>query len=190
MLYTNDQVNLSQMQTVAERIIKLLPKKRIVLLYGDLGAGKTELVKIIGKKLGIKKSINSPTFLIAKHYNLPNNLPNDVNNYCSNLKDESFSLVDITQNRIYSKNTIRKIRKLNIRTLYHYDLYRLGSFHELVEIGFADVVADKNCITFIEWPDKIRDFNKYLEKYVSKDDILAIHLEHTDNPKIRKINIK
>ena len=40
-----------------------------ILLAGDLGAGKTTFTKGIGKALGIKRTINSPTFTIVKEYN-------------------------------------------------------------------------------------------------------------------------
>ena len=40
----------------------------ILTLDGDLGAGKTTFTKGIGRGLGIKKVINSPTFTIVKVY--------------------------------------------------------------------------------------------------------------------------
>ena len=40
----------------------------IITLSGDLGAGKTTLTKGIGKTLGVKEEINSPTFNILKCY--------------------------------------------------------------------------------------------------------------------------
>ncbi|WCA22465.1 tRNA (adenosine(37)-N6)-threonylcarbamoyltransferase complex ATPase subunit type 1 TsaE [Candidatus Phytoplasma oryzae] len=43
-------------------------KKNIILLEGCIGSGKTILTKGIAKKLGIKKNINSPTFLLLKSY--------------------------------------------------------------------------------------------------------------------------
>jgi len=44
----------------------------IVALSGDLGAGKTAFTQAIGKHLGIKSKITSPTFVIIKKYTLPN----------------------------------------------------------------------------------------------------------------------
>jgi L-threonylcarbamoyladenylate synthase len=45
-------------------------KSVIFALQGDLGAGKTEMTKGIGKALGITDAINSPTFIIEKEYAL------------------------------------------------------------------------------------------------------------------------
>lgn len=45
-----------------------LPEHCIVALFGDLGAGKTTLVKGIGKGLGEKREITSPTYTIVKNY--------------------------------------------------------------------------------------------------------------------------
>lgn len=46
----------------------LLKEKDVVLLDGDLSAGKTTITKGIGKALGITRVINSPTFTIVKSY--------------------------------------------------------------------------------------------------------------------------
>lgn len=42
----------------------------ILLLQGDLGTGKTTLVKGISQGLGIKKEITSPTFSLMNVYNI------------------------------------------------------------------------------------------------------------------------
>lgn len=44
----------------------------VIGLNGDLGAGKTVFTKGIGKYLGVKKVINSPTFTIMKIYDTNN----------------------------------------------------------------------------------------------------------------------
>lgn len=52
----------------AEKLGKLLKKKDVLLLEGDLGAGKTTFTKGLAKGLGIKRNVNSPTFTIIKEY--------------------------------------------------------------------------------------------------------------------------
>lgn len=45
-----------------------LPQGSVVLLSGNLGAGKTTLVQGIGRGLGISESIVSPTFTLVNEY--------------------------------------------------------------------------------------------------------------------------
>ena len=49
-------------------LTKKFPDLSILLLHGPLGAGKTTLVKGIGKSLKIKEPITSPTFPLSQHY--------------------------------------------------------------------------------------------------------------------------
>jgi tRNA threonylcarbamoyladenosine biosynthesis protein TsaE len=46
----------------------LAPGPAILLLRGDLGAGKTCLVQGLAAALGIDEPITSPTFALAQHY--------------------------------------------------------------------------------------------------------------------------
>jgi len=43
----------------------------------------------------------------------------------------------------------------NGKTLWHWDLYRLGSKLEIESLGFFEEIADKNSLHIIEWPEKI-----------------------------------
>lgn len=45
----------------------------LVCLYGDLGGGKTTFVQGVAEGLGVKETINSPTFVIMKKYKLAKN---------------------------------------------------------------------------------------------------------------------
>jgi tRNA threonylcarbamoyladenosine biosynthesis protein TsaE len=50
------------------KVGRLLNSGDVILLAGDLGAGKTTFTKGIGQALGIRRVINSPTFTIVKEY--------------------------------------------------------------------------------------------------------------------------
>lgn len=50
------------------KLASLLKPGMLITLSGDLGAGKTTFTKYLGKGLGVKKTINSPTFTILKIY--------------------------------------------------------------------------------------------------------------------------
>lgn len=54
--------------SLAERLGKRLKKKDVLLLEGDLGAGKTIFTKGLAKGLNIDRNVNSPTFTIIKEY--------------------------------------------------------------------------------------------------------------------------
>ncbi|MEG3937555.1 tRNA (adenosine(37)-N6)-threonylcarbamoyltransferase complex ATPase subunit type 1 TsaE [Microcoleus sp. S36b_A3] len=45
-----------------------LPAGTVILLQGDLGAGKTTLVQGIAEGLGISESVESPTFTLINEY--------------------------------------------------------------------------------------------------------------------------
>jgi len=46
----------------------LRPQPPVLLLQGELGAGKTCLVQGLGRALGIEEPITSPSFALAQHY--------------------------------------------------------------------------------------------------------------------------
>lgn len=60
----------SEVETLnlGQTLARLLSLGDVVLLKGDLGAGKTTITKGIAQGLGIKEKVNSPTFNIMKIY--------------------------------------------------------------------------------------------------------------------------
>lgn len=61
-------------KTLAHKVVQVLSiketsKAKVVLLDGDLGAGKTTFTKELADAIGIDKhSVNSPTFILKKEY--------------------------------------------------------------------------------------------------------------------------
>ena len=66
----NSYISLSEKQTkkIAIKILKDIRAGDCVLLKGDLGAGKSVLVRQILQRSGIVKSITSPTFTLVNEY--------------------------------------------------------------------------------------------------------------------------
>jgi tRNA threonylcarbamoyladenosine biosynthesis protein TsaE len=58
-------------QALGRELAGQLPPGSILLLLGDLGAGKTCLVQGLARGLGIDEPITSPTFALAQHYQGP-----------------------------------------------------------------------------------------------------------------------
>ena len=59
---------LQEVEDLANKAYELLSNKRIFLLTGELGAGKTTFLKHLLKEFGVKDEITSPTFSIVNEY--------------------------------------------------------------------------------------------------------------------------
>lgn len=59
---------LSDLPSIAERLISFAGNNRIFLFYGDMGAGKTTLIKALCTQLGVNTPVSSPTFAIVNEY--------------------------------------------------------------------------------------------------------------------------
>lgn len=59
--------SLDQIQEAAEQIIAQNPKK-IILFNGEMGVGKTTLIKQLCKTLGVEDATSSPTFSLVNEY--------------------------------------------------------------------------------------------------------------------------
>ncbi len=69
-------VTLEDLNKIASKIVQTYNKTNKILvigLIGDLGSGKTTLVKEIAKQLNVNQPIISPTFIIDREYKLKNN---------------------------------------------------------------------------------------------------------------------
>lgn len=93
-----------ELPDVAERIVSLLEKYPLVFLYGEMGAGKTRLVREIAKILNCSDEVGSPTFSIINEYHCSNNL----------LNVSKLFHIDL-----YRLNTVEELR--NIGLIDYYD---------------------------------------------------------------------
>lgn len=59
----------SETQSLGEKISSLLQQGDVVCLFGDLGSGKTCLVRGICRGYGCENEVTSPTFTIINEYN-------------------------------------------------------------------------------------------------------------------------
>ena len=60
--------SLSELERVAEEILSSIGERRVVLLRGGMGAGKTTLVSRIASELGAEDTVTSPTFALVNQY--------------------------------------------------------------------------------------------------------------------------
>lgn len=64
-------VSTDDLGAVTQAIIDRIYDFKIVCFNGDLGAGKTTLIKELGKVIGITDNISSPTYAIVNEYRDP-----------------------------------------------------------------------------------------------------------------------
>lgn len=63
----NKNYSLHELEAIAKDVITSSPNK-ILLFYGEMGVGKTTLIKEICKVLGIEDITHSPTFSLVNEY--------------------------------------------------------------------------------------------------------------------------
>lgn len=117
----------SSEETVSKgkEIARQLDAPVLVLLKGDLGAGKTTLTKGIISGLGAarEEDVTSPTFNLVHEFRF---------------SDDGAAA-----------------RPENVRTvtrIYHVDLYRVENFKDLESLGLEDALGEKS-IVIVEWPE-------------------------------------
>ncbi|MDX1753814.1 MAG: tRNA (adenosine(37)-N6)-threonylcarbamoyltransferase complex ATPase subunit type 1 TsaE [Salinimicrobium sediminis] len=77
---------LSEIEVVAHELLEK-SKSKTILFYGEMGAGKTTLIKALLKSLGAEDIGSSPTFSLVNVYDTPNGTVNHFDFY--RIKDES-----------------------------------------------------------------------------------------------------
>lgn len=84
--------SLDQIQEAAEQIIAQKPKK-IILFNGEMGVGKTTLIKQLCKSLGVEDATSSPTFsLVNEYYTSDNKIVYHFDFYRLNKETEALDM--------------------------------------------------------------------------------------------------
>lgn len=60
--------NEAELDNIALNLLKLFSEKKIFCFYGNLGVGKTTLIKAFCKNIGVVDAVTSPTFSIINEY--------------------------------------------------------------------------------------------------------------------------
>ena len=61
--------NTAETEALGTQLGAMLPNDSVLALHGDLGAGKTTLVRGLARAWGIKEAVTSPTFNLYTIYN-------------------------------------------------------------------------------------------------------------------------
>ena len=63
--------SLDEINSVAKQILEKNSYK-VMLFHGEMGVGKTTLIKALAKHLGVNDTISSPTFSLVNEYQITN----------------------------------------------------------------------------------------------------------------------
>ena len=112
-------------------------KAAIIILSGELGAGKTTFVQGFLKGAGIRGRAPSPTFVIMRHYRIP-----------SAIKTKATA-------------TVKKVATNSFSRIIHMDAYRLQptatkNAAHLSALNFNEAINDPENIVLIEWGERIK----------------------------------
>lgn len=99
----------------------------VVLLDGELGAGKTQIAKGIAEGLGVSREVASPTYAVCMEY------------ACG------------TTDGMGGGGGADGVERL-----WHFDLYRLEDAEELWDVGFFEALEGGG-VVLVEWAEKFAD---------------------------------
>ncbi|MCG2686850.1 tRNA (adenosine(37)-N6)-threonylcarbamoyltransferase complex ATPase subunit type 1 TsaE, partial [Candidatus Parcubacteria bacterium] len=128
--------SVTQTKNLAKKLAKDFKGGEILGLVGNLGAGKTHFTKGIVEYFGVKKVVNSPTFVLLKPYVIP-----------SEVMGSRFKTTR-------SHHSPAIAGSFGMTQLIHIDCYRLDSPEELLAIGLNEFISNKKNIIVIEWAEK------------------------------------
>ena len=96
------EYSLNKIDEISQLVIDKIKTIRIILLRGELGSGKTTLVKSVLKKMGVNDCVTSPTFSIVNEYVFSENIIYHFDLY----RIEKIEELDIIgfEDYIYSQN--------------------------------------------------------------------------------------
>lgn len=63
---------LADLPQIANKVASFLPNDGVVVFQGEMGAGKTTLIKAICQSLGVEDNVSSPTFGLVNVYHMKN----------------------------------------------------------------------------------------------------------------------
>jgi len=125
----------------------------VLALTGDLGSGKTTFAQAFAEALGVKEKVKSPTFIIFRKSKIPASPAGRENKWW---------------------------REKGFLYFYHFDVYRINSEKEILNLGWEEIISNPKNIVLVEWADKI-------EKILPKNSV-KINFKHLKGDK-REVEI-
>jgi tRNA threonylcarbamoyladenosine biosynthesis protein TsaE len=118
--------SLPELDSCIPEVLSALAGRRKIMLYGDMGAGKTTFVKALCRHLGVRETTASPTFSL-------------INQYSYTEKDGSRALFHHLD--LYRLKNVNEAFDIGIEDLLYDPWYCVVEWPQLVEGLFPDTAA-------------------------------------------------
>ena len=133
--------SLSDTHAIAASLAGLARPGDLILLSGEMGAGKTAFAQGFGRRLGVTEPITSPTYTLVHSYELP---PDGASGDSSSFGHDPLML-------------------------HHADLYRLDRTAEVADLALEEL-AESKAIVLVEWGDVVDSlFGDHLLVHLESD---------------------
>ena len=149
--------SLEDTATFANGLAHVLIPGDVVLLIGDLGAGKTAFTKALARSLSVDEPITSPTFTIMRTYEAT--LPNKSNQGDSTSAPAMSSTTSTRRSSESDGNSTSGASGSGAAvplTLAHLDAYRLEHADAIEDLGLFELL-DRGAVAVIEWGDLVAE---------------------------------
>lgn len=133
-------------ERIAARFARTLHGGEILLLDGDLGAGKTVFVRGLAKGLGIRGRITSPTFVVMRLHRADSRKP-IADSQRSQRQSRSAIGYRLSAGSGYGLSAIG--------FLVHVDAYRIRDVRDLEAIGLFEWLGRPDTVVAIEWGERV-----------------------------------
>jgi tRNA A37 threonylcarbamoyladenosine biosynthesis protein TsaE len=147
-----EKVTLSDLERLTALLAQQIQGNEIILLNGELGAGKTTLAKLLLNQFGYSLT-HSPTYSLHNCYQLPQNYQ---------LLHPTNSTRSTSPSRL---GNLGNASKLANPTIHHFDLYRIESFEELETLSFYELLSGPY-LCLVEWACRMDPAHLPLNKII------------------------
>lgn len=131
--------------------------RALIELQGDLGAGKTSLVRHLLRALGVSGRVKSPTYAVVEPYQVA------------------------APDRVGAAGDVSAMGSASAPggtlDIWHFDFYRFNDPEEWADAGFRDVFASPG-LKLVEWADKARPM------LPPADLVIALHVQPDDSRQV------
>ncbi|MEO6122969.1 MAG: tRNA (adenosine(37)-N6)-threonylcarbamoyltransferase complex ATPase subunit type 1 TsaE [Ilumatobacteraceae bacterium] len=134
----------AETRAIAAAIAALARAGDLIVLAGQMGAGKTAFAQGFARELGVREPVTSPTYTLVHTYPA--------------VRTARRTVAPMAE---ASANT-------NLTTLHHADLYRLEHTVEVADLALAELLED-DAIVLVEWGDMV-ELGQHLQVELRTDD--------------------